>query len=258
MLKNNLISLIDHTFPGVNRLFTSPPRDGGHEKWVGFVTKFWHCQEVAKLSERVFKERYVRRCRKNDYRYGEEAAGRIYKEDREHTGVLPANSATKTLIAQATGQVNAVAGAAAATMREMRRLSSLLPETQVVSQMHGVGPVLGPQLMAEIGDVRRFHSKKALVAYAGIDAPPHQSGNFEARSRAISKRGSPILRKTRFQTISCIFRSGSPDSTVYQYLIKKRAEGKHFYVYTMATANKFLRIYYARVNEYLKDPGVSA
>jgi hypothetical protein len=27
--------------------------------------------------------------------------------------------------------------------------------------------------MAEIGDVRRFHSKKALVAFAGIDAPPY-------------------------------------------------------------------------------------
>ena len=42
--------------------------------------------------------------------------------------------------------------------------------------MFGVGPALGPQLMAEIGDVRRFYSKKALVAYAGIDSPPNDSG----------------------------------------------------------------------------------
>ena len=40
----------------------------------------------------------------------------------------------------------------------------------MVMEMFGVGPTLGPQLMAEIGDVRRFHSKKALVAFAGIDA----------------------------------------------------------------------------------------
>ena len=32
---------------------------------------------------------------------------------------------------------------------------------------------------------------------------------------------------------------------------KKRSEGKHFYVYTVAGAAKFLRIYYARVKEYL-------
>ena len=32
---------------------------------------------------------------------------------------------------------------------------------------------------------------------------------------------------------------------------KKRAEGKHFYVYMVAGAAKFLRIYYARVTGYL-------
>lgn len=32
---------------------------------------------------------------------------------------------------------------------------------------------------------------------------------------------------------------------------KKRSEGKHFYVYMTAAANKFLRIYYARVTEHL-------
>ena len=62
-------------------------------------------------------------------------------------------------------------------------------------EMFGVGPTLGPQLMAEIGDVRRFHSKKALVAFAGIDAPPYQSGQIDVRSRSISKRGSASLRQ---------------------------------------------------------------
>ena len=32
---------------------------------------------------------------------------------------------------------------------------------------------------------------------------------------------------------------------------KKRAEGKHFYVYMVAGAAKFLRIYYARVKAHL-------
>ena len=53
--------------------------------------------------------------------------------------------------------------------------------------MFGVGPAPGPQLMAEIGDVHRFYSKKALVAYAGIDAPTYQSGTVDIRSRSISK-----------------------------------------------------------------------
>lgn len=41
------------------------------------------------------------------------------------------------------------------------------------------------------------------------------------------------------------------DDAVYQFLDRKRAEGKKYYVYMVAGCNKFLRIYYARVNEYL-------
>ena len=40
-------------------------------------------------------------------------------------------------------------------------------------EMFGVGPSLGPRIMAEIGDVHRFHSKKALVAFADIAPPPY-------------------------------------------------------------------------------------
>ena len=32
---------------------------------------------------------------------------------------------------------------------------------------------------------------------------------------------------------------------------KKRSEGKHFYVYMVAGAAKFLRIYYATITHYL-------
>ena len=60
----------------------------------------------------------------------------------------------------------------------MQSLAASLPEYPVVMEMFGVGPALGPQLMAEIGDVRRFHSKKSLVAFAGIDAPPYQSAKW--------------------------------------------------------------------------------
>lgn len=41
------------------------------------------------------------------------------------------------------------------------------------------------------------------------------------------------------------------DDTVYLFMDKKRAQGKPYYVYMTAGANKFLRIYYGRVKEYL-------
>jgi len=41
------------------------------------------------------------------------------------------------------------------------------------------------------------------------------------------------------------------DEPIYQFLDKKRSEGKPYKVYMIAAANKFLRIYYARVSEAL-------
>ena len=86
----------------------------------------------------------------------------------------------------------------------------------MVMEMFGVGPTLGPQLMAEIGDVRRFHSKKALVAFAGIDAPPYQSGQIDVRSRSISKRGSASLRRTLFLVMGVLLQCAPMDEPVYQ------------------------------------------
>lgn len=75
--------------------------------------------------------------------------------------------------------------ALAALKQEMQFLASSLPDDSVVMKIFGVGPALRPQLMAEIGDVRRFHSKKALIAFAGVDAPHCQSATFESKKAYI-------------------------------------------------------------------------
>ena len=62
----------------------------------------------------------------------------------------------------------------------------MLPEYELVMSMEGIGKVTGPQLMAEVGDVRRFSHKGALVAFAGVDASPYQSGSFDSK-RVVSR-----------------------------------------------------------------------
>ncbi len=251
MSKNNLISLLDNVFPGVNRLFTSPIRDDGREKWVDFVDTFWHCQCVSSLSPKAFTTKYQKWCSKNGYHFSSDKALEIHAYARSQVSVLSKSDATKALIKQTVWQLKATSSSLAAMKKQMQNLASLLPEYPVVMQMYGVGPSLGPQLMAEIGDVRRFHSKKALVAFAGIDAPPHQSGQYDPSSRRITKRGSPSLRKALFLVMSVILQTKPEDEPIYQFMDKKRAEGKPYKVYMMASANKFLRIYYASVKAYL-------
>ena len=48
--KNNLIAIVDQAYPGANTFFDSPPRSDGHQKWVDFVTTFWHVDCVRSMS----------------------------------------------------------------------------------------------------------------------------------------------------------------------------------------------------------------
>ena len=251
MLKNNLISLLDTAFPGANRLFSSPPRADGSEKWVDFAAAFWHCECVCGLSEKAFISKYQKWCKKCSYNFSEDKALDIYASACGHFSVMPKTDTAKLLVEQAVSQLRATSAALAALKLEMQSLASSLPEYPVVMRMFGVGPALGPQLMAEIGDVRRFHSKKALVAFAGIDAPPYQSGQMDIYSRSISKRGSASLRRTLFLLMGVYLQNAPVNEPVYQFMDKKRSEGKPYKVYMMASANKFLRIYYASVKAYL-------
>ena len=81
----------------------------------------------------------------------------------------------------------------------------------------------------------------------------NESGSYEQKSVPTSKRGSSVLRKTLFQVMDVLIKTHPQDDPVYQFIDKKRAQGKPYYVYMTAGANKFLRIYYGRVKEYLSS-----
>ena len=89
MLKNNLISLLDIAFPDANRLFTSPPRADGSEKWVDFVAAFWHCECACNLSVKAFTTKYYKWCRKHGYKFSEDKALDIYASACGHFGFIP-------------------------------------------------------------------------------------------------------------------------------------------------------------------------
>lgn len=251
-LQNNLISLTDKTFPGVNELFSSPARADGHQKWIDFVMTFWHCDCVFRISEKAFTARYEKWCKRKGYHFRAEKAAEIYAQSCELFVTLPKDDNTKLLITTAAQQLLAGKMTLAALRAEMTRLAQQLPEYDTVRAMYGVGETTAAQLMAEIGDVRRFPRRSSIVAFAGVDPAITQSGKHEVQSTATTKRGSPHLRKTLYQIVCTYLRKSPEDEPVYQFLDKKRGEGKPYFVYMTAAQNKFLRIYYARVKECLE------
>lgn len=251
MMKNNLIALLDQTYPGVNALFNSPVREDGTQKWVDFAASFWHVDCVRSMSQTAFTERYRKWCRKHGYNFNSVKANEVYEKARDQIAMLPKDGMTKLLVKQAIESLNAVSATLERLKGEMLKLASQLPEFTVVMDMRGVGDSLGPQLMAEIGDVSRFAHRSAITSFAGVDPGTDQSGDHEAKSVRTTKSGSPELRRALFLVMDCLLKTMPQDEPVYRFMDKKRAEGKPYLVYMTAGANKFLRIYYGRVKEYL-------
>lgn len=175
-MKNNLIGILDQTYPGLNAYFDSPARSDGSQKWVDFAATYWHVDCVRKMSLYAFTCHYQKWCKRKKYNFSQSKAEEIYGKAKELVPVLPKDEITKLIIKQAVEQLNN----ASATVEELRALmnetASKLPEYSIVMNMKGVGPSLGPQLMAEIGDVSRFTHKGAITAFAGVD--PGESVRF--------------------------------------------------------------------------------
>ena len=250
-MKNNLISLLDQSFPGANDLFDSPARNDGSQKWVDFVYTYWHVDRIRGMSLDSFIKDYQKWCNRNRYNFQPDKPVEIYAAAKNIIPILPKDEMTKFLIRQAVEQVNTASASVESLRIRMDEAAKQLPEYPVVLAMKGVGTTLGPQLMAEIGDVTRFTHKGALTAFAGVDPGKNDSGSHSQKSVRTSKRGSATLRRTLFQVMDCLIKTMPQDDPVYAFMDKKRAQGKPYYVYMTAGANKFLRVYYGRVTEYL-------
>ena len=249
--KQALDTLLSQTMPGLKPLLcskkTSRPEQ---DKLSDFVERYWHYDLILKQSEKQFVSSYCTWAQKKGYRSSIAKAQEIYAAAQNGIPTLSSKTAsTKMLVLEAVRVLKEINRTLSRILTQMQELATTLPEYSVVREMNGVGDVLAVRFIAEIGDIRRFHSGSSLVAYAGIDSPPYQSGAFSATRCKISKRGSPILRKIGFDAMK-VLKSVKPtqDDAVYRYILKKETEGKPPKVAKIAGLNKFLRIYYARVS----------
>ena len=106
----------------------------------------------------------------------------------------------------------------------------------------GIGMIAAATILAEIGDINRFKSSSALVAFAGIDPTVRQSGEFSSTHNHMSKRGSPYLRHAIFLAATTCSFHNSPLNAYYK---KKRDQGKHHLTATGAVARKLTTVIYA-------------
>lgn len=246
-----LTHILDYVMPGIRKMFNSWNEANGKDKLSDFAEQFWHFDLITSMTLKEFTEEYISWAKEKKYHRSSAKAEAVYELACSGIPTLSSHTpSTKMLVEEAVSVLRAVDSSLALILARMQELAKSLPEYSTVREMGGVGDVLAPKLIAEIGDVRRFHNAKALIAWAGIDPPPYESGQFVGSKRRITKRGSSTLRKVGYEVMRVLKSHPAPeDDAVYNYILKKESEGKSKKHAKIAGLNKFLRIYYARVIE---------
>ena len=248
--KVNLSNLLDQTMPGIKELMNDSP---GNHKLTDFVKRYYHYGHILEMGEKRFHYDYCKWAKKQGYRVYERLAKEILAIAQNGIPGLPNSPVTKAVVVEAVRVLHEIEISRDTILTQMQELAKSLPEFSIIREMPCIGDTLAPRIIAEIGDIRRFKNKHSLIAYAGIDAPPYQSGSFNATERHISKRGNSYLRKTGYEIMQCLIQHKPIGDPVYDFICKKRHEGKCGKEAMIAGLNKFLRIYYGRVTDLYEE-----
>lgn len=251
MKKIHLSGLIEVTFPGLKKIFNG---DSVYMLMLDVYKKYYHPNLVLSKSKSSFIKDVEKISKKTGHRVGTRVAEEMYSLANECIPSSPCNESTQLAVSNCVLLLQNLEEITNNIIAKMDELARKLPEFETVSNMSGVGNKIRARLIAEIGDVRRFKNSNCLIAYAGIDVPPFQSGQFVATNRRITKRGNKHLRKVGYETMKSL-KTVKPtkDNAVYLFILKKENEGKGSITAKIAGLNKFLRIYYARVTEVYKN-----
>ena len=248
--KINFSNLCDLIFPGFYQLLDNNTFVLGLE----IFKKYYHPDIIKKKKEETFVKDIDKMAKKLGHKSaGATLATKIYTLAQITISPCPNNNYAKLSAISCIEPLITTLKVSNTIITEMDKLARELPEYNVIKEMPGCGEKLTARVIAEIGDIRRFKNAGSLIAYAGLDVPPYQSGQFEAMQRHISKRGNKYLRKTGYEIMQSIKRSCNEYSDMKMYILKKEAEGKPKKVAKIAGMNKFLRVYYGVVKKKYKE-----
>ena len=173
-------------------------------------------------------------------RLGEAKAAQVKAAAKSSVGIKLGEEAASFQIRTMVSQVEFLNQTVAKVEREV---SSLLAKVEPnITSIPGVSTATGAQIVAEIGDVRRFGSAASIVKYAGLNSGVDESGKFSAQGVPITKHGSPYLRRSLWLAAN---RARQYDDRLREFYEKKRREGKPHRVAVTAVARKLCHIVYA-------------
>ena len=250
-LVQNLDQELEKTMPGIKKLIISD------DILYDFAEYFLHFDNISRLSERKFIKRFESFSKKKNHRSHSCTPVKIYQLAKSAIPTIPFDDVSRLTLVSLINSIRSINDGLKNIISAMNSLAKGLPEYDTVMAMSGIGKILGPLIIAEIGDIRTYRNKKSLVCAAGIDVPPYESGQFKATRRRITKKGNKYLRRHLYLVMRSILQSKpKSDTAVYEFMVRKKEENKLPKQVKVAGMRKFLHIYYARVKEKYIELGI--
>ena len=173
-------------------------------------------------------------------RLGDAKAAEVKAAAKSSVGIKLGEEAASFQIKTMVSQVEFLNATIAKVEKEV---ASLLEKVEPnITTIPGVSTTTGAQIVAEIGDVKRFKNAASIVKYAGLNSGVDESGKFSAEGVPITKHGSPYLRRSLWLAAN---RARQYDPRLKEYYDKLRRKGKPHRVAVTAVARKLCHIVYA-------------
>lgn len=173
-------------------------------------------------------------------RLGADRAARVKAAARSSVGIRLGEDAASFQIKTMISQIEFLNATIAKVEREVEGLLERIEPN--ITTIPGVSTTTGAQIVAEIGDVKRFKNAASIVKYAGLNSGVDESGKFSAEGVPITKQGSPYLRRSLWLAAN---RARQFDPRLKAFYDKKRREGKPHRVAVTACARKLCHVVYA-------------
>src|SRR5699024_10223436 len=158
-------------------------------------------------------------------RYGEDRAftkaNQIQESDSDSFGITVGSDVFKLQIKLLLEQIKLIENHLKKIEKAMIEISNR--QTHFLTTITDISHVTACVILGEIGSVSRFERPEQLVAFAGLDASVHQSGDFDSNRTRLSKRGSPYLRRALWQAA---FVASNHDPALSLHYQKLRKRGK--------------------------------
>lgn len=236
-IKRKVISLLDQVFPEYEQLFSDTFSKSSTEVLMNYTLPEdlleIDPQELANLLQEA-----------SNGRYGESRALKKADQLRESAlntfGITIGTDVFKLQIQLLLEQIQLIEKHLKEIEEVMIEISNR--QKHYLTTITGISDVTACVILGEIGSIDRFERPEQLIAYAGLDASVHQSGDFNSSNTRISKRGSPYLRRAIWQAA---FVASNHDPVLSLHYQKLRKRGKAHGTAIGAVARKLTHIIFA-------------